>query len=97
MGSSIVSGLETKRINIEMHHKSGFSLYIFNFFTGQVKNVTHFGAFVDVGMETDGLIHESRLRHLPFSIQVSDRIEVRVLHVDLQRKRIQLDFIALLS
>ncbi|CAG0884412.1 unnamed protein product [Darwinula stevensoni] len=65
--------------------------------SGQVKNVTHFGAFVDVGMETDGLIHESRLHHLPFSIQVSDRIEVRVLHVDQQRKRIQLDFVALLS
>ncbi len=62
---------------------------------GVVTNVTAFGAFVDVGVHQDGLVHVSRLADRfvkdPHEVvKVGDRIKVRVLEVDLTRKRIGL-------
>ena len=62
---------------------------------GVVTNVTAFGAFVDVGVHQDGLVHVSKLadkfvRDPAEVVKVGDRIKVRVLDVDLQRKRISL-------
>jgi uncharacterized protein len=62
---------------------------------GVVTNVTAFGAFVDVGVHQDGLVHISRLSERfvkdPNSVvKVGDRLEVWVLEVDLERKRISL-------
>lgn len=62
---------------------------------GVVTNVTHFGAFVDVGVHQDGLVHVSQLADRYVSdprevVKVGDRVQVRVLEVDLQRKRISL-------
>jgi uncharacterized protein len=62
---------------------------------GVVTNVTAFGAFVDVGVHQDGLVHVSQLADRfvkdPHSVaKVGDRIRVRVLNVDLERKRIAL-------
>jgi uncharacterized protein len=62
---------------------------------GSVTNVTAFGAFVDVGVHQDGLVHVSQLSDRfvkdPHSVvRVGDRIKVRVLEVDLARKRISL-------
>jgi len=62
---------------------------------GVVTNVTNFGAFVDVGVHQDGLVHISQLAdHFvkdPHQVvKVGDRIKVRVLGVDLERKRISL-------
>ncbi len=62
---------------------------------GVVTNVTAFGAFVDVGVHQDGLVHISQLAdHFvkdPHDVaRVGDRIKVRVLSVDLERKRISL-------
>ena len=62
---------------------------------GVVTNVTNFGAFVDVGVHQDGLVHISQLAdHFikdPHQVaKVGDRITVRVLSVDLERKRISL-------
>jgi uncharacterized protein len=62
---------------------------------GIVTNVTAFGAFVDIGVHQDGLVHISQLsdRYIkdPSAVvQAGDRIDVRVLEVDLQRKRISL-------
>jgi uncharacterized protein len=62
---------------------------------GSVTNVTAFGAFVDVGVHQDGLIHVSQLSDRfvkdPHAVvRVGDRIKVRVLEVDLARKRISL-------
>jgi uncharacterized protein len=63
--------------------------------SGVVTNVTAFGAFVDIGVHQDGLVHVSQLadrfvRDPSTVVRVGDRIEVRVLSVDLQRKRISL-------
>jgi len=63
--------------------------------TGVVTNVTAFGAFVDIGVHQDGLIHISELsdRYIKDPaevVQTGDRIKVRVLDVDLERKRIAL-------
>jgi uncharacterized protein len=62
---------------------------------GVVTNVTAFGAFVDVGVHQDGLVHVSRLADRfvkdPHEVvRVGDRIRVRVLEVDLARRRIAL-------
>ena len=62
---------------------------------GVVTNVTNFGAFVDVGVHQDGLVHISELAdHFvkdPHQVvKVGDRISVRVLSVDLERKRVSL-------
>jgi len=62
---------------------------------GVVTNVTAFGAFVDVGVHQDGLVHVSQLSDRFIKdpaevVKVGDKIKVRVLEVDLSRKRISL-------
>jgi uncharacterized protein len=62
---------------------------------GVVTNVTAFGAFVDIGVHQDGLVHISQLadrfvRDPNEVVTVQQRVEVRVLEVDLPRKRISL-------
>ncbi|HKP57248.1 MAG TPA: Tex family protein [Polyangiales bacterium] len=62
---------------------------------GVVTNVTAFGAFVDVGVHQDGLVHVSQLadrfvKNPADVVKVGDRLQVRVLDVDLQRQRIGL-------
>jgi protein Tex len=62
---------------------------------GTVRNVVDFGAFVDIGVKQDGLVHVSELADRfvkdPLSIvAVGQVVEVRVLKVDLQRGRVQL-------
>lgn len=62
---------------------------------GVVTNVTHFGAFVDLGVHQDGLIHISQLSDQFVSdpnaiVSVGDVVKVKVLEVDVGRKRISL-------
>ena len=62
---------------------------------GTVSNVTNFGAFVDIGVHQDGLVHISRLADRfvkdPHAVVKSgDLVKVKVLEVDLARKRIAL-------
>ncbi len=62
---------------------------------GVVTNVTAFGAFVDVGVHQDGLVHISQLADrfvkTPSDvIKAGERVKVRVMSVDLERKRIAL-------
>ncbi|MCS7468568.1 RNA-binding transcriptional accessory protein [Stieleria sp. ICT_E10.1] len=62
---------------------------------GVVTNVTHFGAFVDLGVHQDGLIHISQLADQFVSdpnavVSVGDVVRVKVLEVDIPRKRISL-------
>ena len=63
--------------------------------TGTVRNVTQFGAFVDIGVHEDGLVHISRLSDRfvknPFDVvSVGDIVNVEVIEVDTERKRISL-------
>ncbi len=63
---------------------------------GTVRNVIDFGAFVDIGVHQDGLVHISQLSNKKFVkhplevVSVGDIVEVKVLGVDLQKKRISL-------
>jgi len=62
---------------------------------GVVTNVTDFGAFVDVGVHQDGLVHISQLadrfvRNSSDIVKVQQQVWVTVLEVDLERKRISL-------
>lgn len=62
---------------------------------GTVRNVSDFGAFVDIGVHQDGLVHISQLadrfvKNPMDVVKVGDIVEVRVLGVDLNRKRISL-------
>jgi uncharacterized protein len=63
--------------------------------TGTVRNVIDFGAFVDIGVHQDGLVHisqisEKYIKHPSEALSVGDVVKVRVLSVDLDRKRIAL-------
>ncbi len=66
---------------------------------GTVRNVIDFGAFVDIGVHQDGLVHISQITNKKFIkhplevVSVGDVVEVKVLSVDLERKRIQLSMI----
>ena len=60
-----------------------------------ITNITNFGAFVDIGVKQDGLVHISNLANKFVSdpnevVQLGQAIRVKVLEVDAQRKRIQL-------
>jgi protein Tex len=62
---------------------------------GVVTNVTNFGAFVDIGVHQDGLVHISMMSHKFIKdprelVKAGDVLKVKVLEVDLQRKRIAL-------
>ena len=63
---------------------------------GTVRNVIDFGAFVDIGVHQDGLVHISQMSNQKFVkhplevVSVGDIVEVKVLSVDLQKKRIAL-------
>lgn len=74
--------------------------------TGRVDNTALFGAFVDIGVGRSGLIHKSNItldklpvsqRRRSLALGPGERVEVRVLNVDLQRGRIGLDLIRVLQ
>jgi uncharacterized protein len=75
---------------VQMSHlKPGMKLM------GTVRNVSDFGAFVDIGVHQDGLVHISQLsdkfvKHPLDVVTVGDIVEVSVLEVDEKRKRISL-------
>ena len=66
---------------------------------GTVRNVIDFGVFVDIGVHQDGLVHISQLTNKKFVshpmeiVSVGDVVEVKVMSVDLAKKRIQLTMI----
>lgn len=66
---------------------------------GTVRNVIDFGAFVDIGVHQDGLVHISKMTNKKFIkhpmevVSVGDIVEVKVLSVDIAKKRIQLSMI----
>lgn len=62
---------------------------------GIVTNITRFGAFVDIGVKQDGLVHVSEIANRFISdpaevLKLNDKVQVKVLEVDKQRKRIAL-------
>ncbi len=62
---------------------------------GVVTNVTHFGAFVDIGVHQDGLVHVSQIadrfvRDPADELKVGQKVRVKVLEVDVERRRISL-------
>ena len=64
-------------------------------FDGVVRNVVDFGAFVDIGVHQDGLVHISQLsdgyvKHPSEVVKVGDKVKVKVMSVDVNKKRISL-------
>lgn len=62
---------------------------------GKVSNITHFGAFVNIGIKNDGLLHLSQLANRYVSdpkevVQLGQQLKVKVIEVDASRKRINL-------
>ena len=62
---------------------------------GTVRNVIDFGVFVDIGVHQDGLVHISQIsnkyiKHPSEVLTVGEQLNVKVLSVDVQKKRIQL-------
>lgn len=62
---------------------------------GVVTNITRFGAFVDIGVKQDGLVHVSEISHTYITdpneaLKLNQKVTVKVMEVDIQRKRIGL-------
>jgi uncharacterized protein len=62
---------------------------------GMVTNLTRFGAFIDIGVKQDGLVHVSEISHTYITdpneaLKLNDKVQVKVLEVDAVRKRISL-------
>jgi uncharacterized protein len=62
---------------------------------GMVTNLTRFGAFVDIGVKQDGLVHVSEIAHKYIAdpnevLKLNQKVQVKVLEVDVARKRIML-------
>ncbi|MBS7306021.1 MAG: S1 RNA-binding domain-containing protein, partial [Lachnospiraceae bacterium] len=62
---------------------------------GTIRNVIDFGAFVDIGVHQDGLVHisqicEQYIKHPLEKVSVGDIVEVKVLSIDMAKKRIAL-------
>lgn len=65
---------------------------------GTVRNITDFGAFIDLGIKESGLLHISkmskkRINHPSDILKVGDIIKVYVIEVDIDRKRLALSMI----
>ena len=56
---------------------------------GTVRNVVDFGAFVDIGVKQDGLLHKSRIPHGTL-LKVGDIIDLEILKIEPERGRISL-------
>ncbi|XP_068083252.1 S1 RNA-binding domain-containing protein 1 isoform X2 [Anabrus simplex] len=90
MRSQFEEPLFRRGINSMEDLKSGSIL------TGRVQNVTHFGTFVDIGVGQNGLIPMRMLRRFNSPPQLGNRVMVKVLNVELARRRISLDLIKIL-
>ena len=67
---------------------------------GTVRNVVDFGAFVDIGLHEDGLVHISRMsmskiNHPSDVVAVNDIVQVYVYEIDLAKSRVQLSLLPL--
>lgn len=65
---------------------------------GIITNITNFGAFVDIGVHQDGLVHVSKLANQFVKdpnevVKLNQKVEVKVMEVDVDRKRIQLSMV----
>lgn len=58
----------------------------FFYIPGAVTNITHFGAFIDIGVECNALLHISKMKNTELS--VGDRVTVSIIQIDIPRKRI---------
>jgi uncharacterized protein len=70
-------------------------VYIGMIVPGVVTNITRFGAFVDIGVKQDGLVHISEISHQYITdpnevLKLNDKVQVKVMEVDIARKRIAL-------
>ncbi len=80
--------LKTEILSIENIHEG-------DVLTGTVRNVIDFGAFVDIGVHQDGLVHISEIanryiKHPSEVLKVGDVVKVKILSVDISKKRISL-------
>lgn len=63
--------------------------------SGKVTNIVDFGAFVDIGLKNDGLVHiselsESYIKHPSEVVKVGQKVQVMVIDIDKERGRISL-------
>jgi uncharacterized protein len=70
-------------------------VYVGMIVPGVVTNITRFGAFVDIGVKQDGLVHVSEIAHQYITdpnevLKLNDKVQVKVMEVDIARKRIAL-------
>ncbi|KAJ8967307.1 hypothetical protein NQ317_013776 [Molorchus minor] len=92
LGKPLNYDLRTEISQIPLFKKGLVSIHDINVGTivnGRIKNVTHFGCFIDIGVGTDGLIHTSKLNGC--RLQLGDRAEAKVINIEISKKRIGLE------
>lgn len=62
---------------------------------GTVRNVVDFGAFIDIGIKNDGLVHISQIsnkyiKHPSEVLKVGDIVKVKILEIDLEKQKVKL-------
>lgn len=96
------SGRESRTMFSEQEYDNSIDtieqLYVNQWLYGRVSNITAFGAFIDLGVHTDGLLHISNISEDFVSdvndvLQIGQRIKVRVSEVDYLKKRISLSML----
>lgn len=60
---------------------------------GVVRNIVDFGAFIDFGVQQDGLLHKSKYKA---ALKLGDKLECKIISISENGKRISLDFVKLL-
>jgi len=86
---------EIKVFEFDINVKTISDLQIGMELPGIVTNITNFGAFVDIGIKENGLVHVSNMADRYISnpaevVSVHQHVKVRILEVDAERKRVQL-------
>lgn len=89
---------KTKQFQFDKNIRKIEDLYVGMVLNGLVSNITKFGAFVNLGVKQDGLVHISQMAQRFISdpnevVKLGDQVTVKVLEIDAARKRIQLSMI----
>ena len=81
-----------RKVNLKSELLSLQSLTVGMALEGTVKNVTHFGAFVDIGIGKDALLHQSQFQKNSIPPKLGQNIQVMVKSMEKDRQRVNLTF-----
>ena len=73
-----------QKIDLDTKQKTIENVKIDDVFSGTVRNIVQFGAFVDINIGVDALLHSSQLKRLPYPLQINQTLKVKILSKELR-------------